>query len=389
MPRRRQAETQGRGTTPRAAGPGRRGAAAHCEPGFRLATVTESRLQLGLSSGWKPEAGSDTGFVFMTHTKPALHNAMWPGLVGKGPDARAADRARHHARPDGAARGRRRRSSTASTCSSSIRTSTSTPPTTTSRGSPTRSRARGWSSARWSPRSGRRPAAAPRWATRTSARSSSRRSARPAASARSCATSASGPTASSASIRLPARRDWATDPEGNTKKIAETFREACDDRRGPRRAARRRGRNLLGRHAQLEAAWSSCSRLVGRARDARLPGRHGPHAALHARLQRTRGPPPARRITTGRTGRARRRPADADRRAAALDDRLPRRPERRHRERLRLARQDRPPLPAERPQRQARHRPRTPASGCATTTASRRATFSTSAGTAACSPTRR
>ena len=22
-----------------------------------------------------------------THTKPALHNAMWPGLVGKGPDS--------------------------------------------------------------------------------------------------------------------------------------------------------------------------------------------------------------------------------------------------------------------------------------------------------------
>ena len=26
--------------------------------------------------------------------------------------------------------------------------------------------------------------------------------------------------------------DWAKDPAGNTKKIAETFREACDDRRG-------------------------------------------------------------------------------------------------------------------------------------------------------------
>ena len=44
-------------------------------------------------------------------------------------------------------------------------------------------------------------------------------------------------------------------------------------------------------------------------------------------------------------------------RAAALDDRLPRRAERRHGERLRLARQDRPPLPAQRSQRQARHRP--------------------------------
>ena len=29
---------------------------------------------------------------------PKLHNAMWPGLVGKGPGFRAADRPRHDAR---------------------------------------------------------------------------------------------------------------------------------------------------------------------------------------------------------------------------------------------------------------------------------------------------
>ena len=50
--------------------------------------------------------------------------------------------------------------------------------------------------------------------------------------------------------------------------------------------------------------------------------------------------------------------AQDGRRAAPLDDRLPRRPERRHGEGLRLARQDRPPLPAERSQRQARYRAR-------------------------------
>ena len=62
-----------------------------------------------------------------THTKPALHNAMWPGLVGKGPDSEppidldtmldltaAAD-------VDGV------NASTASICFSSTRTSTSTP----------------------------------------------------------------------------------------------------------------------------------------------------------------------------------------------------------------------------------------------------------------------
>src|SRR5437764_14400691 len=27
------------------------------------------------------------GAIVTKHTKPALHNAMWPGLVGKGPDS--------------------------------------------------------------------------------------------------------------------------------------------------------------------------------------------------------------------------------------------------------------------------------------------------------------
>ena len=58
-----------------------------------------------------------------------------------------------------------------------------------------------------------------------------------------------------------------------------------------------------------------------------------------------------------RPGDPRRGPEDADRRAAALDDRLPRRPERRHGLRLGLARPHRPPLPGDRPQRQARHPP--------------------------------
>ncbi len=66
------------------------------------------------------------------------------------------------------------------------------------------------------------------------------------------------------------------------------------------------------------------------------------------------------------TDEARRGAQEADRRAAPLDDRLSRRPERRHGPRLRLARQDGPPLPAERSGRQARHRQARPASGCAT-----------------------
>ena len=46
--------------------------------------------------------------------------------------------------------------------------------------------------------------------------------------------------------------EWAKDPAGNTKKIAKTFREACGVAADYRRAARRRRRNLLGRHALLE-----------------------------------------------------------------------------------------------------------------------------------------
>ena len=50
-------------------------------------------------------------------------------------------------------------------------------------------------------------------------------------------------------------------------------------------------------------------------------------------------------------GKARSGAEASDRRLASLDDRFPRRPERRHGSRHRLARQDRPPLPAQRSQR--------------------------------------
>ena len=43
--------------------------------------------------------------------------------------------------------------------------------------------------------------------------------------------------------------DWLKDPEGNQKRIAQTFQAACAVGGRPRRAAGCRGRNLLGRHA--------------------------------------------------------------------------------------------------------------------------------------------
>ena len=87
--------------------------------------------------------------------------------------------------------------------------------------------------------------------------------------------------------------EWAKDPAGNTKKIAETFRAGVRHRRRPRRAAGGRRRDLLGRHAQLEAQ-RRAARAGRPPEDARLPGRHGAHAALHAGLQRARGSHPAR-----------------------------------------------------------------------------------------------
>ncbi len=43
--------------------------------------------------------------------------------------------------------------------------------------------------------------------------------------------------------------DWAKDPAANTKKIAQTFREAGKIAEPLRRTARGRRRDLLGRHA--------------------------------------------------------------------------------------------------------------------------------------------
>ena len=93
---------------------------------------------------------------------------------------------------------------------------------------------------------------------------------------------------------------WDKDPEGNTKLIAETFREGGEDRRGPRRVPRGRGRDLLGRHAFL-ARERRTARDGRHARRRRLPGRHGALDALHARLQRRAGSHPARGLSTGGT----------------------------------------------------------------------------------------
>ena len=203
---------------------------------------------------------------------------------------------------------------------------------------------------------------------RGSQAASSPRCARPAPSASRCASSASARPAASASTLRPSVEAWDKDPEGNTKLIAETFREAG-------KIAEDHGEFLV---AEGEICWGgmhSWRENVEPARDGRharrrrLPGRHGALDALHPRLQRREGPHPARRLRLEGPDAARRRLQEGRRRAPSLDARLPRRPERRHRLRLGRPREDRPPLPG-RPIRTASSiSSSTPATGCATTRA--------------------
>ena len=150
--------------------------------------------------------------------------------------------------------------------------------------------------------------------------------------------------------------EWAKDPAGNTRTDRRDLPSGRRHRRGPWRAARGRRGDLLGRHAQLEAD----GRAARSGRPAARPSACRPtwrtpccscSAPTRPRIAScqptTTGPTPTMLDEALRTH---------DTRAASLDDRLPCRPERRDGEGLRLARQDRPALPAARPERQARHR---------------------------------
>ena len=162
--------------------------------------------------------------------------------------------------------------------------------------------------------------------------------------------------------------DWSADPVGNQAKIAETFKQAG-------KIARDHGEKLA---AEGEICWGgmhSWRKMVDLLERVGEPETVGFQADMAHTLLYTLGEnAPEDRILPERfrlEGQAdpRRRPEDPDRRPPALDDRLPRRPERRHGVRLGLARPHRPALPGQRPQRQARHPARTPASGSATRTA--------------------
>ena len=173
-------------------------------------------------------------------------------------------------------------------------------------------------------------------------------------------------------IRIDSRRspaDWAKDPVGNTKQIAETFREACD-------VAEDHGERLA---AEGEICWGgmhSWKAMVDMLEAVDRPKIIGFQADMAHTLLYTMGynAPEARLLPEGYDWKDKARPRrgaeNDDRRAAALDDRLPRRPERRHGERHR-ATTTRPAATAWPPTRTASSTsPSTPASGCATATAS-------------------
>ena len=150
--------------------------------------------------------------------------------------------------------------------------------------------------------------------------------------------------------------DWLKDPAGNMKKIAETFREACNVAEG-------HGERLA---AEGEICWGgmhSWRKMVELLEMAGRPEVLGFQADMaHTLLFALGYNAPEDCIVP--EGFAWQRDqldealAQAHRGATPLDHRLPRGAERRRREGLGLARQDRPSLPADRSQRQAQHRAR-------------------------------
>ena len=179
------------------------------------------------------------------------------------------------------------------------------------------------------------------------------------------------------------------DPDGKPAADRRDISPGVPDRRRPRRATGRRGRDLLGRHAHLEEDGRS-------ARDRSIAPRHSASRPTWPTRYSICWATTLPRIAILPSGLRLDRRSSFDEAYRQMTDvlrpwtnRFSRRPERRHRVRQRLARQDRPALPGHRSQRQARHRRHGAATGCATTARRARRTdgSNTSAGMAACSPT--
>ena len=149
---------------------------------------------------------------------------------------------------------------------------------------------------------------------------------------------------------------WCEDPKGNQRRIADTFREAC-------KIAEDHDERLA---AEGEICWGgmhSWRRMIELLEMVDRPQTLGFQADMSHTLLYLMGynapedAPVAAGFRLAGQGPLRRSLRQAHRRVAPVDDRLPRGPERRHGPRLGLARQDGPTLPGQRPERQAGHCP--------------------------------
>ena len=323
------------------------------------------------------------------NTFPKLHNAVWPGVVGKGEEGEPPIDLDTMLDLTAAAEVDGVKFDGVDLFLFDPHVSIDSDRRRPRRGWPTRSARAGWWSARSSRRSGRRPAAARRWATTRTASSFStqvRKGCRIAEQLRELGIRPYGVV----------RIDSACGAGRLGGKIPKATRSGSPTPSArPATSPRNYGERLA---AEGEICWGG---MHSWQRDGRAAGSGRPPETLgfqadmaHTLLYMLGYNAPEDRIL----------PADFDwndtaaldaaykqahRRAAALDDRLPRRPERRHGVRLRLARQDRPPLPAQRSQRQARHRQVRRLLAARRQRQADQDASSTSAGTAACSPTTR
>ena len=282
------------------------------------------------------------------------------------PGSEPADRSRHDARPHGGGVGRRHRGSTASICSCSTRTSSIDAGDDDLKRLADKIRAK-----RLRRRVARRAGVA---ADRRRIGDGQRRGAQ---EFRDAGAEGVRDRAEAARPRHPPVRRGAHRFRGQSRRLGEGSRPATRSRLPTRSARPATSRTSFGERLAAEGeicwggmhSWKRMVRAAGDGRspeDARVSGRHGAHAALHDGIQRAGGSPPPRRARLDDRSGARRGAENRDQRAAAVDDRLPRRTERRDRSRAR-ARTTRPGATASRPIRTASSTSSaTPACGCAT-----------------------
>ena len=208
---------------------------------------------------------------------PALHNAMWPGLVGKGPYSEppidldtmlnlTAAAEVDGVRFDGVDR------------SSRCPTPISIPPTTTWRVSPRSSRPRDCVPDRWSRRY-RPPTGGGSAMGDDAERARFLTQVPQGLPDREETTRPRHPQVRNDPHRFGCqRRGMGQDPAADTRRIAQTFREACTiaEDVGERLAAE----DELG-GGTIAGAQRGIARDGGPPANPGLPGRHGPHHALH------------------------------------------------------------------------------------------------------------